>query len=117
MGTHRELHLLAAVRYALTEPVHSKLVKLPWQYHWSSAGFHVGRRKTDPLVSPGKLSRLVGDWKQFLRDEDPESRERLLLCIRTGRPAGSPKFILKAEKATGVRLQKMKPGPKPKSKK
>lgn len=108
-------HLLAAARYSLMDPVHSRLVKLPWQYQWSSAGFHVGRRKTDPLVSRSKLSTLVPDWRKFLRDEDPEARDNLLLCIRTGRPAGSPKFILKMEKLTGSRLRKMKPGPKPKS--
>lgn len=112
-----ERHLLASARYALSDPVVSRRAKRPWEFQWSSAGFHVGRRKKDPLVRKRSLGGLVRDWKKFFAENDPEAEQNLLMCIRTGRPAGSPGFITRAEKLTGVRLQKMKPGPKPKRRK
>jgi hypothetical protein len=36
----------------LRNPVRAGIVRLPWRYEWSSAAFHVGEKKTDPLVKP-----------------------------------------------------------------
>ena len=109
-----ERHLLASVRYALLDPVVLRRAKRPWEFPWSSAAFHLGRRKKDPLVHGRSLGGLVRNWKKLFAEEDPDAERNVRLCIRTGRPAGSPGFINRMEKLTGVRLHKRKPGPKPK---
>ena len=35
-------HALEALRYVERNPVRAKMVELPWEYEWSSAGEHVG---------------------------------------------------------------------------
>jgi len=109
-----ERHLVAAARFAELDPVVSRAARLAWDYEWSSAAFHTGQRKKDALVSDRSLRGLVKDWKKMLATEDDEAEKRLMLCIRTGRPAGSDKFVLRMEKLTGRTLRKGKPGPKPK---
>jgi putative transposase len=110
-----ERHLIASARYALLDPVVSRLAKRAWEYPWSSAAYHVGRRRSDPLCADRSLGGVVRDWKKLLAEEDADAERNLQLCIRTGRPAGSPQFIVQMEKVTGVRLRKRKPGPKPKA--
>lgn len=56
-----EYYLLAATRYAERNPVRAKRVRRPWNWPWSSAAYHVGRRKTDPLVEDRDLLGLVDD--------------------------------------------------------
>ncbi|HUV39616.1 MAG TPA: transposase [Planctomycetota bacterium] len=112
-----ERHLLASLRHTLLAPVVLRQAKRPWEFEWSSAAFHTGRRRKDPLVHSRSLGGLVRDWKKLLAEEDPEADRNLKLCIRTGRPAGSPQFIVRMEKLTGMRLRKRKPGPKPKPEK
>ena len=110
-----ERHLVAAARYAELDPVVARTVRHAWDYEWSSAAFHVGERRRDPLVKDRSLAGLAKDWKKMLAEKDDEAEKTLLLCTRTGRPAGSDRFILKLEKLTGLRLRKGKPGPKPRA--
>jgi len=112
-----ERHLLAAVRYVETLPVRERSAKKPEEFPWSSARFHLGLRKTDPLVKDRKLRGLVRNWRPFLREEDPDAEKTLDVCTRTGRPAGSTEFIARAEQLVGRRLRRGKPGPKPKGRK
>jgi putative transposase len=112
-----ERHLLAAVRYVETLPVRDRTVKKPEEFAWSSARFHLGLRKSDPLVSDRRLRGLVKNWRQFLREDDPEAEKTLDLCTRTGRPAGTPEFVARMEHLTGRRLRRGRPGPKPKGRK
>ena len=51
-----ERHLLAAASYVELNPVRAGIVKKAWAYPWSSASFHTGWRKTDPLGSWGPPS-------------------------------------------------------------
>ncbi len=110
-----ERHLLAAARYAELDPVVSRAARHAWDYEWSSAAFHTGSRRKDPLVSDRSLRGLVRGWKDMLAEKDEEAEKRLMLCIRTGRPAGSDKFVLRMEKLTGRTLRKGRPGPKPRT--
>lgn len=111
-----ERHAVAAARFAELDPVVARAAKHPWDWEWSSAAFHAGERRRDPLVSDKSLGGLVKGWKKMLAEKDEEAEKNLMLCIRTGRPAGSDKFILRMEKATGRALRKGRPGPKPKKK-
>jgi putative transposase len=105
-----ERHLLAAARYVILNPVHAGMVKTPWEYHWSSALFHVGAIDSDPLVRDRTLQGLVTDWREFLSTEDAEESNRLRLATRTGRPAGDEKFVETLENLTGRSLQIKQPG-------
>jgi len=115
-----ERHLIAAARYVERNPVRAGVVERAWDYRWSSARFHVGRRKGDPLVGERDLLGLVDDWRGLLRQdpEDPDnpasSEEEDLLRerVRTGRPCGADEFIAKAERLTGRSLRPRPPGPR-----
>jgi putative transposase len=105
-------HLVAAARFAEIDPIVSRAARRAWDYEGSSAAFHAAGRRKDPLVGDRGLRGLVKDWKAMLAEKDDEAEKRFLLCIRTGRPAGNDKFILRLEKLTGRTLRKGKPGPK-----
>ena len=49
-------HTVAAVPYVERSPVRARLARVPWEYAWSSAAFHVGKKAADPLVSDEALS-------------------------------------------------------------
>lgn len=95
-----ERYLLAAVRYVERNPVRARMVQLPWEYKYSSASYHIGKRSTDPLVKNDQtLQNLIDDWRTYLYDSDNEDD---LVIIRKeesgGRPIGSESFIEKLEK-------------------
>jgi hypothetical protein len=85
------------VRYLLRNPVRACIVRMPWRYEWSSAAFHVGEKKTDPLVKPkGELDDMIGDWREYLLEPGADN----VLCqvrreTSVGRPLGSPEFVEK----------------------
>jgi putative transposase len=103
-------HLWRAVRYVERNPVRARMVNKAWTYPWSSAGYHVGERETDPLVKDRGLWGLVGEWKEYLGERDKEATEALQKVTRSGRPWGDGRFVAKVEKLTGCDLRKGKPG-------
>ncbi len=106
-----ERHLLASVRYSELNPVAAGLVARPEDYGWSSARFHLGRKKRDPLVEDGRPLGLVDDWRALLADGlDEIEAKRLEKHLRTGRPCGSEEFVIGLEKRTGRRLRPLKRG-------
>jgi putative transposase len=108
-------HLVAALRYVERNPVRAGLVARAWDYRWSSAAYHVGMVEKDALVEGRGVENLIGehDWKDLLKT-DPSETPFLRRATRTGRPCGDNRFIARAEKCTGRRLHRLKPGPKPK---
>ena len=106
-----ENHLLAAVRYVELNPVRACLVKHAWEYTWSSASFHTGRRVSDPLVIDRTLIGLIRDWEGFLLEgTSDEETARLRMAAKTGFPAGDDAFVAKIANLTGRDLNKGKPG-------
>lgn len=105
-----EPHLVAAARYVELNPVRAKMVDKPWDYEWSSAGFHSGRKKTDLLVVDKTLKGLVKDWNELLAVDDAKGNEILRSGVKTGRPIGSEMFLRTIEDLTGRDLSKHKPG-------
>lgn len=83
-----ERHLLAAVRYVERNPVRAGMVRESGEYAWSSARFHLGMSHKDVLVKDRTLLGLVNNWEEYLQGDDKEARDRLLVSMRTGRPAG-----------------------------
>jgi putative transposase len=80
-------HVWTAVRYVERNPVRGRMVDRAENYCWSSAAFHCGIRRTDPLVSP--TSPLVGaipNWSEWLREDECEAEiDRLRRNTRMGR--------------------------------
>ena len=109
-----EPHLMAAARYVELNPVSAGVVAMPERYVWSSAAFHLGRRRKDPLVKDRTMLGLVGsgrDWRAFLQDGiDQMQAKRMERHASTGRPLGSEEFVVSLEKKTGRRLRRQKPG-------
>ncbi len=107
-----ERHLWSAVRYVERNPVRAGLAERAEEYPWSSASAHCGLRK-DSLLSGGlEKSDHVGDWREWLLDEEEAAVERLRHHTKTGRPCGMPAFIEHLETLLGRILTKRKPGPK-----
>jgi putative transposase len=112
-------HYWAAVRYVERNPVRAGLVERAEAYAWSSAGGHCGLRE-DGLTCQGPWPEWMADlppaecqarWMQWLREEDdPAMVGRLRLCTRTGRPAGTERFMARLERLAGRILRPGKPG-------
>jgi len=114
-------HLLAAVRYVELNPVRAGMVRAPGDWPWSSARYHLGRRRSDALVTDRTLAGLVpkGTWGEFLAgaDADGAADEALRRATRTGRPAGGEGFLDRLERLLGRVLHKRPPGPQPRPRK
>ena len=112
-----EAYTYHRTRYVLRNPVRAGIVRLPWRYEWSSAAFHIGEKKTDPLVRPNKdLDGMVGDWREYLAESDAdEVLCRLRSETSVGRPLGSPAFVQKLEEELDRFLTRRAPG-RPKKK-
>jgi putative transposase len=68
-----ERYLLAVARYVERNPVRARIVRVPWTYNYSSAGYYSGSRGTDPLIKGHTLlHELVDDWQDYIRVADDE---------------------------------------------
>ena len=106
-----ERHLLAAARYVELNPVSAGIVKEAADYPWSSVRFHLGLSQGDAMVRDKTLLGLVDDWGEYLKGVDePGTQTMLLRGIRTGRPAGSERFVEMIERLTGRDLATRKAG-------
>jgi len=62
------------------------------------------------------LERAGADRKDFvLGGLDPDDAESLRRHERTGRPLGSERFVVRAERALGRVLWPRRPGPRPRT--
>ncbi|NIR85568.1 MAG: transposase [Gammaproteobacteria bacterium] len=108
-----EFHLIAAVRYIERNPVEAGLARKACDWPWSSASPHL-RGVDDPLVTVDPMLELVPDWEAYLsRGDDPATIECIRRHSRSGRPAGSERFIAMAERLAGRRLRPRARGRKP----
>ncbi len=107
-----ERYLMAAVRYVERNPVRAGIVRQAWEYRWSSAAWHVGLVKHDPLVSEDELLKgLIGDWQLYLSAEE-DSRQMTIIERESlvSRPLGSEEFIRELEQRLGRPLLRGKAG-------
>lgn len=76
-----EPHALMAARYIENNPVAAGIAAHAGDYYWSSARYHLGLRKIDPLITgTHSLQELVPDWRAYLEDPAAErAREEALL--------------------------------------
>jgi putative transposase len=93
-----DAHTLAAVRYIECNPVRSSLVEHAWEYLWSSAAVHVGRRESTGILDIEEWkSRWPNiDWQKELEEPENEKMLRILrIRTRNGRPMGDNLFLQK----------------------
>jgi putative transposase len=108
-------HFVSAVRYVEQNPVRAGIVRVPWEYPWSSAGFHVGERESDVLVEEQGLWGFSGSWREYISDRRENEELSIRKATRTGRPWMEGRELNKLERLTGRDLQKRSPGRPPKN--
>ena len=104
-------HLYRAIRYTENNPVRAKIVKNAWEYEWSSAKDHIGCRNNKPLIKLGKYKTIEEkEWKDYLREDDPEMAADIRLKTNRGLVVGTDKFIKKIERTLNRSLKCLKQG-------
>lgn len=90
-------HLYRAIRYIENNPVRVKMVKKAWDYAWSSALDHVGER-SKPLIKLSAYKPIKNkDWKDYLKENDPEMINDIRLKTNKGLVVGTDKFVKRLE--------------------
>jgi len=103
-------HLYRAIRYIESNPVRAKLVKQPWDYPYSSAKDHTGER-IKPLIKLKKYSSIGRkDWKEYLKEADPDINKEIRLKTNRGLAVGSDQFIKSVESIVNRSLKCLKQG-------
>jgi putative transposase len=100
-----ETTLLAIMRYIEQNPVRAGIVTHAWEYPWSSAAAHVGRKKDSRISDTGSWAAQIApaEWRAPLQETEDlgrvaEIRRRTII----GRPLGSPEFVTEV----GARLDR-----------
>jgi putative transposase len=101
-------HSLNAIRYVLQNPVRAGFVAEPELYRWSSARYHLGLAREDPLVT-NRDTPMVLDWMEFLHREAADI-EDIRSCTLQGRPYGDDTFLSWIKDRTGLDFSKPRMG-------
>jgi putative transposase len=104
-----DIYFFTTLQYILRNPVKAGMAPTPWDYPWSSAGYHCGLVAEDPLVQEDELLTSVGNWQKLLSTDSTMS-SLLEERNRTGRPFGSDEFYTVIEKLTGDNTRPGTPG-------
>jgi putative transposase len=108
-----DAHAVAALRYVERNPVAAGLVSRAWDYEWSSAAAHVGRKDRTGLLDLDAWRERwpAEDWRKLLQSPDDErSISALEHSTACGWPLGTDSFLSKLEKTMGCRVRPMKVG-------
>jgi putative transposase len=101
-------HLIAATRYVERNPVHANLVKLPWEWKWSSASIHIETATTNyfQLMDLFKVINMTPDaWCEFIASaEDIDKIKDIKKHTMAGKPLGNEFFIEQLEKKLNRKL-------------
>jgi putative transposase len=101
-----EAHTLNAIRYVERNPVRAGMVTRAEDYLWSSAAAHCGLR--DDILFSGSFlpDGLIPNWSEWLRIDHTELEMKTIRHhTKTGKPWGTPEFLLQLESLTGRNLQ------------
>ena len=106
-----ESHMWNTVRYVERNPVRARLVERAEDYLWSSAAAHCGLRDdvllSDNFPPPG----IIDDWSEWLKiDQTEEEMRAIRRHTSTGRPWGTPEFLVRLEAIMGRNLHPRPPG-------
>jgi hypothetical protein len=95
------------MRYIERNPVRTGIAELPWEYPWSSADIHSGKRNNDAMLSMKNWTNCIGgmDWTAVLCEgEAEEELVEIRKKTQSGLPWADMAFIRKMEEKTGRRL-------------
>ena len=105
------MDLYRAIRYVENNPVRAKIVKDAWDYKWSSAPDHSGERVRSLIkISRYKAINDGKDWKEYLREDDPQMIKDIRLKTDKGMLVGTKKFISRLEKILNRSLKCLSQG-------
>ncbi len=98
------VHLRAAVRYILLNPVRAGLAPSPAAWPHSSWTSHV-EGTGDTLVDPAPIANALGSIEQLVNERlGVEQMECFRRHSASGRPLGPESFLRQVEAVTGRRL-------------
>ncbi len=98
-------HAVAAARYVERNPLRAGLVGRPWDYRWSSAPAHVGKRKDYVVSSRWPTKEDLEQWPELIvASEDTKKLDEIRFATRRGRPVGSLEFVEQLERLHGRTL-------------
>jgi putative transposase len=106
-------YMLGILCYTEQNPARAGLVRVPWDYPWSSAAAHVEGRTSSGLLDLSLWSRLTtpDGWRQLLMsglgDREVEQMRR---CTRLGHPLARDEELQRLEAASGTRLRPRRVG-------
>lgn len=92
-------HTWSALRFVERNPVRNGIVRVPWNFHWSSARLHsVGCSDGVIDLAPWAERWTPAEWREFVTspESDRESGE-IQQSTHSGRPLGSAPFIQRLE--------------------
>ena len=113
-----ERHLFSALRYVDLNPVRAGLVRLAWDWPWSSALAHATPDCRDAALDPRWVDYLGhwdrAEWREILAAAPPPAEsEALRRATHNGQPLGSDDFVRSLERQSG-RLLRVLPRGRPK---
>ena len=105
------VHFIAAIRYVERNPVRAKLVRLAWDWPWSSAKEHV--RKERGIICLNDINEYIDieGWEEYLGNEEiVEDLDAIRRETISGRAWGSQEFVERLEIKYGIRLSRPQMG-------
>jgi putative transposase len=106
-------HYMTGLRYAERNPQRAGLVRVPWEYPWSSAAAHCSGVDPAGLLNLEYWRCLAAslNWREFLcDDDDAQLLESIRKQTRHGRPLGGNRFIDALERRLNRRLRPRRAG-------
>jgi len=98
-------HIPAAVKYVECNPVRANMVEHPWEYAWSSANFHLGKKYNIIALSEIKPYVDVNNWKDFLNQQQSDKEiQTIRQATNKGHVFGSKEYIAELEETYGCTL-------------
>jgi REP-associated tyrosine transposase len=111
-----ESHMWNAIRYVERNPVRAGMVERAEHYSWSSAAAHCGLRDDILLDKDFPPPGVIENWAEWLQvDHSEHERRQIRQHTFSGRPWGTPEFLLQLEALTKRPLRPRKSG-RPKGK-
>ena len=97
-------YLYNAIRYVEQNPVRAEMTLNPWDYRWSSAGFHTGHRKNDLLLNRYSDIHIdIENWQEYLSiDLETIQLLKIRKAAKMNRPAGRYWFLKRIENTHGI---------------
>lgn len=108
-----EVHLWRALGYVERNPVRAGMVRVAWQYPWSSASAHVSGKDPLEVLDMGAWMQAwrPEPWKSALRQRgDAAEVSAIRLSTHRGRPLATDAFLSKLEHRLGRRLRPLPVG-------